>query len=294
MIYIIIVLLVITLIFFGIYIVYIRNDIKSINAQLQYILSNNTNAEITHVTRNSLMINFVTQTNLIIRKIKDHNRKSVQHEKEIHQTLSSLSHDLRTPMTTAYGYINLLETQLPNNELLPKVKSSIEEATQYLDTIVSYTSINERAVALELKRMSLTDFISQQVLQYYDSFNEIGIDVDLKIENNVQIISDEVLLKRVTTNLMGNILKHGKGNCYIELSKDSNNLKLMFENKILHQAEDFGEIKKRFVTQDVSRSNKSVGLGLSIVDKCVEVLGGTFEIEKTADTFIATVNFQIQ
>ncbi|QIK69163.1 HAMP domain-containing histidine kinase [Erysipelothrix sp. HDW6C] len=275
------------------YIIFLIMEIRNINSQLDYIHDNDTNAEITHVSKLRIFKSFVAKTNRILRDVKDQQRNRVQQERELYQTISSLSHDLRTPLTTAYGYASLCRNQHPDNTLTDKILTSLNETTEYLDYIVDYTSLSEKEMSLNLEVIDVTEFITQRVLQYYDSLTQAQIDVTLDLQPNVTFITDPIVLKRIITNLIGNVLKYGRKSCHFALVQtDPYSISLTVSNTTLADSVDLDTITQRFVTHDSSRQNKSVGLGLSIVDKCCQILNGTMDLDYSDQIFTASITLK--
>lgn len=287
----ILLLLFIILIIVFLYSVTFIKSIISINKQLDFIANHDTNAEINSTSSNKTIRNLADNLNSVIKQNKKQKELQVQRENEFYETLSSISHDLRTPLTTAYGYSQLLPREI---DLSSKIEQSLKDTNTYLNYLVDYTNIYEKKERLEYVRMNVSKELSQDILQYYDALTKKGININLDIDKDIKIISDTIIFKRIIQNIISNILKYAKSYAKVSLKEYSNETVITSINDVSEDLEYVDRIINRFVTNDKSRSNKSVGLGINIIKECAELLQGTMDIEYSNEVFKIIIRIPIR
>lgn len=288
MIYLILVLIVII----SAYLFFLFRELQQINDQLDYISHHETNAELTHTSKNRLIVELVKRINHVIRDSKLDRRQRIQQETELHRTIANLSHDLRTPITTAFGYSQLVSERYQEDDLAPRIQASLRESTEYLDYLVDYTSLQEKKLNLHYEKMNLSEFITQQILQYYEGLTQRNISVTIDIQQNITLVCDHLVLQRMMTNLFGNVMKYAKNECSLRLTQSADDIILALSNQTTQSESDLNYIMQRFVTGDEARSNKSIGLGISIIQECVNLLQGNMQLSHNNATFTTIITFK--
>ena len=218
-----------------------------------------------------------------------------QHETQMKNQITDISHDIRTPLTSISGYLQMLQVT-EDIEKKEKYYSIIQDRlttlSNMLDDFFVYSKINSEVTNKCKDAVDVKNVLSQVLLNYYDSFNEKGIKVSISMdEGNVQIFAVEENIERIFLNLTKNILVHGKRSCKISLVNEKQSVKIFFLNEteeVLSGKLD--KIFERCYRGDVSRSTQDgTGLGLAIAKGLVENNKGTISCEITEEGYFCII-----
>src|SRR5699024_10594864 len=155
------------------------------------------------------------------------NRKRVHFEHEQQQTIANMSHDLRTPLTSILGYIQLTESKDASDdekkEWLLIAKKRAKRLEALLNDFFELSVIESADYHLKSERINIKNTAIDVLMTFYDRFIEKNKERIIQMpEYDVIIISDESAVKRVIENLVSNAITHSDGNIIISLEeKDS-------------------------------------------------------------------------
>ncbi|MCW9134076.1 HAMP domain-containing histidine kinase [Bacillus paramycoides] len=268
-----------------IYLIFLLREIKYIHEQIEYIVSTNTNAEVTSTSKQKQIIKLVNIINQLVRRKKEMQREQQKNELELHKILTNLTHDLKTPLTVANGYTEILLQNKPNDSLAPKIHDSLNTVNYYLNCLIDYNLIQEKSLKVNFEKINFSQFLMEQLFQYYEEFEQKNIHVDVDIPTNIYVLSDKIILKRVIENIISNLLKYSYQKAFISVQVMDSKIKLICKNDFLGEIEELSRIQRRFQTLDDARQNKSLGIGLHIIQELTELINGTFSINVIDDTF---------
>ncbi|AIQ57488.1 sensor histidine kinase [Paenibacillus borealis] len=206
--------------------------------------------------------------------------------------VSSVSHEIQTPLTSISGFAKALQ----NHDLIAE-----EERKDYLDIIIAESGRLSRLSDNLLKLASLDsehhpftaaafrldEQIRTIVVTCEPQWSARSIVIDLELPEAVHIEGDEDQLKQVWMNLLSNSIKFTPEGGKIRISIDSSAAEvsvIISDNGIGISPEDFTAIFQRFYKVDKSRSrnNNGNGLGLAIVKKIVSLHQGSIEVDGAA------------
>lgn len=208
------------------------------------------------------------------------NRKRVRFEDEHKQAVANMSHDLRTPLTTILGYIQMAEddelTEAEKKELISIANNRAKRLETLLKEFFELSVMESTDYHLKSERINLKEITIDVLMSFYDGFNEKNIEPKINIpEKDIYIISDGSGIKRVIENLMSNALNHSDGNISISLTETEAKASLIVKNDAYSLTkQDVSRMFDRFYMADQSRTGKSTGLGLSIVKSLMEKMNG--------------------
>ena len=234
----------------------------------------------TKATSNSIE-KLVTRINYLYdssQKIQAENKRI---EEELRKSIANISHDLRTPLTSIIGYVELLKDESISKEEKQKYIEIIDRRSKNLEELISsfydLSRISSNEFNFHLEKINLKDILCDSIAVSYNDFINNNIEPIIKIDNNISdIISDEKAVKRILANLIGNMLKHGARNVTIALHEEKDYIVSSFINYApLLNEEDAKRIFERFYTADKSRGDRNTGLGLAIVKEISERLGNS-------------------
>ena len=185
-----------------------------------------------------------------------------QTEETNRQLMTSLSHDVRTPLTTLLGYLDAthkgLVTGKDRDDYIETARRKAHDLKEYIDVLFDWFKLNS------------------------NEFEDKQVDYDIDIsEQPVRVRLDMDSYMRIVNNLIQNVIAHSHADkIKIALSKKENNMELLLaDNGVGIEKEDLKHIFERLYKCDKGRSEKGSGLGLSIVHQLVEKMGGSITVE---------------
>lgn len=219
-------------------------------------------------------------------KLDQINLENEKNEKNKNAIITSLAHDLRTPLTSITGYLELLvnnkdmpeETRQDYLNIAYKKSKALEDL---IEDLFDYTRVSLGEMNVKYTTINMVQFINQLVDEFYPSFKENDLDYEVNIEGNpIYVEGDGDLLARAISNLISNAIKYGKDGkmVNINLKKEDDKVVLQIINygQIIPE-ESMSHIFERFYRVEGSRSSETggTGLGLSIAKEIIELHGGS-------------------
>ena len=217
-------------------------------------------------------------------------------EEELKYTIASVSHDIRTPLTGASGYMQMAEkTEDPDKrkEYCRIVRGRLKDLEQLLDQLFLYTKLTSQEISLQMEPVSLFPLVCEVLTGFYGKFQEQNREPSLDFqEEAIQIQGDGSQLKRVLGNLVSNSLSYGLGTLFIFQKGNT----LTFSNKVKDPGSiDPDQMFARFYRGDPSRNaskGSHAGLGLSIARELTQAMGGKIEARLHEDILEIVLTFQ--
>ena len=218
-------------------------------------------------------------------------------ERQKNELITNVAHDLRTPLTTIVGYLELIkdDTALSKEDVHKYSGIAYEKSIrlqEMMDDLFEFTKLDNADIKLNKSMINLSGLIMQMTDEFYPSFKDCNITpiVDLP-EENIYVQGDGQLLARVFDNLISNALKYGYHNTdlKIEVSGDEKyaTVKVINHGDTI-APDDIPLLFNKFYRTDSSRNSKTggTGLGLAITKNIVDLHHG--DISVTSDDQITT------
>lgn len=259
------------------YIIRYKKDVKYITKQI--VNSKGEYHNIKMKTMDIALENLVFSINKLYEINQKTNIKIKHNEEELKCSIANMCHDLRTPLTSIMGYMQLIDEANITKEQRDRYMSIIKKRTARLQDLITNFYELSRVEAgdckFDLKSINLSNILCDTIALFYDDFTKNNIDPCISIEENIpSIITDEKSVIRIFSNLINNIVKHGEKNVSISLKKEGDYIITEFSNNApALKEEDVKHLFARTFTADTTRSNENTGLGLSITKALVEQLG---------------------
>ncbi|AKN31003.1 histidine kinase [Clostridium carboxidivorans P7] len=239
--------------------------------------------------------------NSLIMKMQKIFKRNKVNEDSIKKMISNISHDLRTPLTSMLGYIELV---LNDNTLSEEEKRKYIEIVynkgnhlySLMEEFFQVSKLESKDVKLDIRKVNISEIIRQNIISFFNELKKRDMEPQINIpEEDIYAFGNEKAVNRILSNLINNSLKYGSEGTTIgvNLTYDKNNVFIsVWDNGVGIPKEEIDYVFDRLYTVEKSRklNLKSSGLGLTIVKKLVEALGGTISVssipfEKTAFTF---------
>ena len=263
-------------------------DLKRISDDLDFINHADTNALVTTGSNIGLIRTLADRINAVLNKTRRLQITQAEQNKQVRQMLTNLTHDIKTPLTVARGYAQLLKEGSADQEQLGRILNNLQSVDHYLHYLMDFNLIQEKSVSLDLTRVNLSALVQQELFNAFDSLTARSVIVEPRIQNGVEISTDQTMVSRIIQNLIGNWLKYAQDSAWVDLHQDEDGrIHLDFGNETKGGAVDVDRLMERFQTDDQSRTEiRSTGLGLSIVDSLVDSLGGSMNLVSTNGIFL--------
>ena len=220
-------------------------------------------------------------------------REKIDNEKKIEQNknelITNVSHDLRTPLTSILGYVDLLKQNgFEDKEKFVEYISIIDERSKSLNTLINelfeYTKLNSHDIKLNYSTVEIGSLVEQLSGEYSLIFKKEGLELISEIpEEDIFVDIDIQMIVRALENLLINAKKYSVRNSQVlvKLLQESNDIVISVENKVENiSQDDLDNLFERFYKVDKARkTGDSTGLGLSIVKRVVELHKGLVKAE---------------
>lgn len=234
-----------------------------------------------------------------IKAIMENERRIESAKNEL---ITSVAHDLRTPLTSIIGYLYLVSSKELSEDVHKKyieiAYSKSKRLEKLIEDLFTYTKFNFGEVKADYAEVDLVKLIDQLLDEFYPSFTEYHLEYDFKSSHaNAIIMADGNLLARAFANLISNAIKYGKEGKYIRLclDKKENGVVITITNygNIIPE-EDLDKIFQRFYRVENSRSSETggSGLGLAIAQSIIQMHEGTISAKCSDNStdFIVELN----
>lgn len=200
-------------------------------------------------------------------------QETLRGERELRYTMACISHDIRTPLAGAMGYLQLLDGEPERcKEYLSIVKTRLEELDGLLDELFLYTRLLNNSAPLECGETAALPPLWDVLAEFYPQFEKAGVQPELRFDReDIAVWADPAALGRVYRNLIANAIRHGGGGLVIS-GRDG---EIVFSNPLAPgPAPDPEHLFDRFYQSSPARGKGGAGLGLAIVRELTERMGG--------------------
>lgn len=284
MIYLVIISSILAFIFLS-HLLFIKKELKNILNQLKNYNIRKTEKKIDITLLDKDIEKMTIEINNLIDLHALSNIEKKSAERELKQAIANISHDLRTPLTSILGYIQLIEkpevTDEERKEYLAIAKDRAKRLQILLNDFFELSVIESVDHSLKFEKLGLNSIVEEIAINLYDQFNEQQIVPSIKIpQEQMNIIGDESAIKRVIENLVINAIRYSDGNVSITLERNNTKINLTISIDVKDITEKDVELFfNRFYTADQTRSGKGTGLGLSIAKALMDKMNGKLSAE---------------
>lgn len=291
-----IVVLIIIIISLLSYLFLIKRDLKRISKCIVEARESKSNTLINSELDIKELRSLILEINNILKDEKDILEVSVRHTKSINNMMLNISHDLRTPLTSALGYANILLASdcLKSNELeeVMIIKERLERLEELIDSFFMFSKFARDDANIQLEEINIINLLEDSIISFYDDFKNEKRVINLNKEvDRYNILANKDILMRIFDNLICNAYKHSKNDLNIDVMT-SDGIKLVFSNRIDGSKIDINHIFDEFYTTDISRTKGNTGLGLAIVKRFTVLMKGTVKAEIKKSNLVITLKFK--
>lgn len=270
-----------------------KREFRRINKEITNNLEEYVNIKTKSVDKD--VENLVQNINLIFDSKQKVVAEKKKKEEELRASISNMSHDLRTPLTSIMGYLQMIKSEKTSESDKKEYMDIVEKRTKSLQKLISsfygLSRIEGNEYNFNYKKVNLSNVLCENIVIFYNDFISNNIEPVIEIQEGIkEIISDEGAITRIFSNLIGNMIKHGENFVKISLKQENDIIITEFTNQATGLTqENVDKLFDRFYTVDNSRSDKNTGLGLYITKVLVEKLGYNIIANLKEDNLVISI-----
>jgi len=236
-----------------------------------------------------------------IRELMDKERESERTKNEL---ITNVAHDLRTPLTSIIGYLELLSgpaslTPEMEKKYLQITYTKAKRLEKLIEDLFGFTKLNYGKVSMKVSKVDIVKLLSQLLEEFYPNFMDKNLAYELQSNVPAKIITaDGNLLARLFDNLINNAIKYGAEGKKIEVKIHA------AETIVTVSVTNYGYVIpkeelpllfEKFYRVEQSRSTNTggTGLGLAIARNIVDMHGGTIGVTSDLNGTVFTVRLQV-
>lgn len=249
----------------------LKLQINKVTGRLKAILKGETKELVTISLGDKNLEALTEAINDIVIKYSDNLIEIKRHEDTLKENIACLSHDLRTPLTSIRGYLQLLESSSEEKraEYINVLHKKAVRLERLIEDYYQISLLDNQNYFLEYEVINISDLLTEILLENYSLFAEKDIlpEIDLP-ENMVYIYADRTACVRIIQNLLFNALGETSGGIHIQLAEADGKACLTVKNPVSDFAiSELDKIFERFYMKDKARRNGHSGQGLYVVKK---------------------------
>jgi signal transduction histidine kinase/FixJ family two-component response regulator len=236
-----------------------------------------------------LIVSDYSKSQVYKKQLEIANFKTKNLLKSREQLISTVSHDLKTPLSTIVGYSELLGNSDVNTKqsyFIKNIKNSSEYITQLVQDLLDFSQIEAGKITIEKVPFLLPEIIEDVARNIQTVYKQKDIDLIINVDEKFQkrIVGDPFRLKQILTNIIGNAYKFTEEG-YIRIAAYAND-----EQSFTISIQDTGigieKANQKLVFEEFAQANENIektyggtGLGLSICQKIISILGGNLNLD---------------
>ncbi len=272
---------------------YIQRDLNSLTRQIGEKLRDDTNTALVLSGGGHSLRKFAGEMDRELKKLRAMEQQYLSGDRRVKNAVTSISHDLRTPLTAISGYLELLsEQELPEaaHRYLAVIESRTAQMRQLTEELFRYSIILSEEDDSLTETVCINEVLEESVAAYYAALQQKQIVPDISItEQTLKCRCSRSGLTRVFMNLLNNALKYSTGD--LRIAMDSSGV-LRFSNHAAPIGKtQLEQLFERYYT--VESAQHSTGLGLSIARTFTEQIGGSIAADYADGMLTITVRLPL-
>ncbi|MRZ79351.1 GHKL domain-containing protein [Paeniclostridium sordellii] len=294
----ILVALLITSVYFSTRFFLLSRSINNVTKDFKYISKNvNSNRKLKLNYPEKHLEQLLLEINKYLEDTQIYKQKYIKREEEIRKEIENISHDLRTPLTSIRGYLELIKDEgIPDKEKKEYIYI-IEKRAKVLQNLIQdfydLSRLENDDYNFSMEIIDINKELKEQILMFFNDFDKKNIDVDIKLkETPILVYLDKNAIERVFHNLIQNATKYSKSKFCMLLNSKNGEIIIEFKNDVQDMnRQDLDLLFNRFYMKDSSRSKDSSGLGLTITKFLIESMNGKIDIELNNEWITFRIKF---
>ena len=242
--------------------------------------------------------------NKMVEDLKELMDKERESERTKNELITNVAHDLRTPLTSIIGYLELLSGDVKLEPEIQKKYINIayvktKRLEKLIEDLFGFTKMNYGKLSMHVGQVDVVKLLSQLLEEFYPSFVDKNLSYELQSNVPVKVITaDGNLLARLFDNLINNAIKYGADGkrIMVKLHADDEIVTVSVINYgYVIPADELPLIFNKFYRVEQSRSTNTggTGLGLAISKIIVDMHGGTITVTSDLSGTVFTVKLKV-
>ena len=298
-----VIFLMLTSVFFLLFSKNMIKRIEQINQSVKEISKGNLEVYIP-VLKNDEIGELATNINGMAGSLKESIEKEKQSQEMKNEMIRNISHDLRTPVTSLIGYVDLVERKFYSNieecdQYVAVLRRKSYELKNQIDDLLEYCHINYKEIQLHKEIIGVKPLIEQIMIDFVPQMDAAKMVFDIECKQNLQIEADLNLIVRLMQNVISNSISYGKSGkkITIQILREKMNVEINIKNygQCILQ-EDLPYIFEKFYRGEKSRNvyTGGKGMGLAIAKSIAQIHEGDITVcssnEETTFTILLPEN----
>ncbi len=279
------------------------NYITKLSAAVRNIAEGDLNTAV-DVVGDDEFSDMAANLNRMVEELRELMDKEREAERTKNELITNVAHDLRTPLTSIIGYLELLSGPV---NLPPEMQKKYLEITytkakrlqKLIEDLFGFTKLNYGKISMRVSKVDLIKLLSQLLEEFYPNFVEKGLAYELQSNVPVKVITaDGNLLARLFDNLINNAIKYGADGKRILVKVHATDtivtVSVINYGQVIPK-EELPLLFEKFYRAEKSRSTNTggTGLGLAIAKNIVDMHGGTIQVTSDLSGTVFTVKLKV-
>ncbi|HBG7286558.1 sensor histidine kinase [Clostridioides difficile] len=276
-----------TMIIFILYMYFFRqqNKIEEASYKIDSFVNGNINVRLNTYEEGSLSKLFGSIDSMST-SLNTHILKEKQNKEFLKNTISDISHQLKTPLTALMMYNQILQEENHNSEIVEdfvqKSQNELERIESLIQNLLKITKIDSKTIILNKNSVNIKSLITKILYSFETRAEKEEKIISIKGLENATLFCDYEWMSEALSNLIKNALDNTKENDKIMIEWIETPITIVIYVRDTGSGihiEDMHHIFKRFYRSKFSKSNQGLGLGLSLVKSIIEQHNGTITVE---------------
>ena len=242
--------------------------------------------------------------NNMVEELRQLMARERESERTKNELITNVAHDLRTPLTSIIGYLELLSGPVKLNEEMQKKYLDItykksKRLQKLIEDLFGFTKLNYGKISMKVSKVDIVKLLSQMLEEFYPNFMEKNLAYELQSNVTAKVITaDGNLLARLFDNLINNAIKYGSEGKKIIVKVDATDTVVTVSVTnfgYVIPKEELPLLFEKFYRVEQSRSVNTggTGLGLAIAKNIVDMHGGTIGVTSDLNGTVFTVKLKV-
>jgi len=198
--------------------------------------------------------------------------------------ISNVSHEIKTPLAVIKNYVKALDGDLDNEtraKYIGILISTTEKLSELVTNILKLNKLENQILTVEKTKVDLSETLRESILQFEDALDKKNIELDCDI-SEITAVTERNYVEIIFNNLISNAIKFSNlgGKIDVKLKRDASSVVFTIKDYGIGMSKDTGlHVFEKFYQGETSHQGEGNGLGLALVKRVIDVLGGQISVK---------------